>query len=144
MQLVGVNADLLLILGLLLELNAARDQSEKGVVLADTDVGAGMDVKTLSATIGHVSAANTGTSNILTNLKLQSKQLDVCNLKFERIFFVKIFKIIVLLLLLSLTIQTGYYVLQYKVEITTGAFFICLGITLLVLSDGGIDNKNRK
>lgn len=59
MQLVGVNADLLLILGILLALNAARDQSEKGVVLADTEVGAGMDVKTLSATIGHVSAANT-------------------------------------------------------------------------------------
>ena len=56
----------------------------------------------------------------------------------------KIFKIIVLLLLSALTLQTGYYALQYKVEITTGSFFICLGITLLVLSDGGIDNKNRK
>ena len=53
----------------------------------------------------------------------------------------KIFKIIVLLLLLSLTIQTGYYALLYKVDIATGAFFICLGITLLVLSDGGLNSK---
>lgn len=35
MQLVGVNADLLLILGLLLELNAARDQSEKKAEIAE-------------------------------------------------------------------------------------------------------------
>lgn len=59
-------------------------------------------------------------------------------------FFVKIFKIIVLLLLLALTLQTGYFALLYKVEIATGAFFICLGITSFILSDGGIDNKNRK
>ena len=65
-------------------------------------------------------------------------------LNLEGYFFMKIFKIIVLLLLLALTLQTGYYALLYKVEITTGAFFICLGITLLVLSDGGIDNKNRR
>lgn len=53
----------------------------------------------------------------------------------------KFFKIIVLLLLLALTLQTGYYALIYKVEITTGSFFICLGITLLVLSDGGLEHK---
>ena len=53
----------------------------------------------------------------------------------------KIFKTIVLLLLSALTLQTGYYALLYKVEITTGAFFICLGITLLVLSDGWLEHK---
>lgn len=53
----------------------------------------------------------------------------------------KIFKIIVLLLLSALTLQTGYYALLYKVEIATGAFFICLGIALFVLSDGGLNSK---
>ena len=53
----------------------------------------------------------------------------------------QIFKIIVLLLMSALTLQTGYYALLYKVEITTGAFFICLGITLLVLSDGVLNSK---
>lgn len=53
----------------------------------------------------------------------------------------KIFKIIILLLLSILTLQTGYYALIYKVEITTGAFFICFGITLLVFSDGGLEHK---
>ena len=56
-------------------------------------------------------------------------------------FFMKIFKTIVLLLLLALTLQTGYYALLYKVEITTGSFLICLGITLLVASDGGLEHK---
>ena len=56
-------------------------------------------------------------------------------------FFMKIFKTIILLLLLALTLQTGYYALLYKVEITTGSFFICLRITLLVLSDGGLEHK---
>ena len=56
-------------------------------------------------------------------------------------FFMKIFKTKVLLLLLALTVQTGYYALLYKVEITTGAFFICLGITLLVLSDDGLNRE---
>lgn len=62
----------------------------------------------------------------------------------EGYFFMKIFKTIVLLLLSALTLQTGYYALLYKVEITTGSFLICLGITLLVFSDGGIDDKNGK
>ena len=66
MQLVGVNADLLLILGLLLELNAARDQSEKGVVLADTDVGAGMDG---SASLTNDNAAG---SNTILRRKLRN------------------------------------------------------------------------
>ena len=39
----SVNADLLLILGLLLELNLTLDQSEQGVILADANIVAGMD-----------------------------------------------------------------------------------------------------
>ena len=45
-KLVGVNADLLLVLGLALELDLAVNQSEEGVVLADTDIVAGMDGST--------------------------------------------------------------------------------------------------
>ena len=41
--LVGVNADLLLVSALLLELNLARDESEQGVILAQTNIVAGMD-----------------------------------------------------------------------------------------------------
>ena len=63
------------------------------------------------------------------------------NLNLKGYFFMQIFKIIVLLLMSALTLQTGYYALLYKVEITTGAFFICLGITLLVLSDGVLNSK---
>ena len=55
----------------------------------------------------------------------------------------KVFRIIVLLLLLALTLQTGYYALLYKLEITTGAFFICLGINLLVFNDGGLEQKSE-
>ena len=43
LQLVGVNADLLLILGLLLELNLAVDQSKERVILTDSNVVTGMD-----------------------------------------------------------------------------------------------------
>ena len=42
----SVNANLLLILGLLLELNLACDQSKQGVVLADANIVAGMDGST--------------------------------------------------------------------------------------------------
>ncbi len=45
-KLVGVNADLLLVLGLALELDLAVNQSEEGVVLANTDIVAGMDGST--------------------------------------------------------------------------------------------------
>lgn len=55
----------------------------------------------------------------------------------------KIFKTIVLLLLSILTLQTGYYALLYKAEITTGSFFICLGINLLVFNDGGLEQKSE-
>ena len=42
-NLVGVNADLLLILVLALELDLAVDERKQGVILADTDIVAGMD-----------------------------------------------------------------------------------------------------
>lgn len=56
----------------------------------------------------------------------------------------KIFKNIVLLLLLGLTLQTAYFALIYKVEIATGVFLICAGLTLLVVSDGGLNSRNSK
>ena len=42
-RLVGVNADLLLVLILALELDLTVNQSEESVILADTDIVAGMD-----------------------------------------------------------------------------------------------------
>ena len=57
---------------------------------------------------------------------------------------VKVFKFIVVLLLTLLTVQTGYYALLYKVSTSTGAFLICIGITLFVISDGGLNSKNGK
>lgn len=48
------------------------------------------------------------------------------NFNLEGYFFMKIFKTIVLLLLLALTVQTGYYALLYKVEITTKEFYLKL------------------
>ena len=54
----------------------------------------------------------------------------------------KIFKSIVMLLLILITLKTGYLALLYKVAIiTTGFFLICLGITLLVACDGGLERK---
>ena len=56
----------------------------------------------------------------------------------------KLFKFIVMLILILITIQTGYLALLYKVEIATGTFLICLGITLLVACDGGLVSKYKK
>ena len=53
----------------------------------------------------------------------------------------KLFKFIVMLILILITIQTCYLALLYKVEITTGSFLICLGITLLVFIDVGLEHK---
>ena len=55
----------------------------------------------------------------------------------------KLFKFIVMLILISITIQTAYLALLYKVEITTGSFLICFGITLLVACDGGLVSKYK-
>lgn len=56
----------------------------------------------------------------------------------------KLFKFVVMMILIFITLRTGYLALLYKVEITTGSFFICLGITLLVACDGGLVSKYRK
>lgn len=50
----------------------------------------------------------------------------------------KIFKTIVLALMIAINLQTGYYALLYKVQIATGVFLICLGLTLFVASDGDL------
>ena len=56
---------------------------------------------------------------------------------------VKLFKFIVMLILILITLRTGYLALWYKVEIATGSFLICLGITLLVACDGGLERKSK-
>lgn len=53
----------------------------------------------------------------------------------------KIFKFIICAILTALTIQTGYLALLYKVEIATSTFLIVLGMTLLVMFDGGLKSK---
>lgn len=55
----------------------------------------------------------------------------------------KLFKCIVMLILVSITLRTGYFALLYKVSTSTGAFLICLGITLFVASDGGLERKSN-
>ncbi|MBQ7935629.1 MAG: hypothetical protein IJ333_04705 [Clostridia bacterium] len=55
----------------------------------------------------------------------------------------KIFKTIVLVLMIAVDLQTGYYALLYKASTATGAFLICLGITLFVASDGGLKRKSN-
>lgn len=56
----------------------------------------------------------------------------------------KVFKFIVVSILTLITIQTAYFALLYKVQIATGTFLICLGITLFVTCDGGFKSKARK
>ncbi len=55
----------------------------------------------------------------------------------------KLFKSIIILIMVLITIRTGYLALLYKVSTSTGAFLICLGITLFVASDGGIKRKSN-
>ena len=51
----------------------------------------------------------------------------------------KVFKFIVVSILTLITIQTAYFALLYKVQIATGTFLICLGITLFVACDCGLE-----
>ena len=53
----------------------------------------------------------------------------------------KIFKIIVLLLLFGLTIQTAYFALIYKAILSTCIFVICFAIFGIVAVDGGLEKK---
>ena len=55
----------------------------------------------------------------------------------------KVFKFIVVCILTLITIQTAYFALLYKVQIATGNFLICLGITLFIACDGGLVRKNK-
>ena len=55
----------------------------------------------------------------------------------------KLFKFVVMMILIFITLRTGYLALLYKVEITTGSFLICLGITLFVACDGGLERKSK-
>ena len=55
----------------------------------------------------------------------------------------KLFKCIVMLILILITVRTGYLSLLYNVSTSTGAFLICLGITLFVASDGGLQRKSH-
>ncbi|MBQ9846896.1 MAG: hypothetical protein IJO58_03705 [Clostridia bacterium] len=55
----------------------------------------------------------------------------------------KLFKFVVMLILILITIRTGYFALLYKVSTSTGAFLICLGIALFVASDGGLKRKSN-
>ena len=56
----------------------------------------------------------------------------------------KVFKFIVVSILILITIQTAYLALLYKVQIATGTFLICLGITLFVACDGGLERKKSR
>lgn len=56
----------------------------------------------------------------------------------------KVFKFIVVSILTLITIQTAYLALLYKVEIATGTLFICLGITLFVAFDGGLEKMKSQ
>ena len=53
----------------------------------------------------------------------------------------KIFKIIVLLLLLALTLQTAYFALIYKVTLSTCIFVICFSMFGIVAVDGDLNVK---
>ena len=55
----------------------------------------------------------------------------------------KLFKFVFMMILIFITLRTGYLALLYKVEITTGSFLICLGITLFVACDGGLERKSK-
>lgn len=55
----------------------------------------------------------------------------------------KLFKFVVMMILIFITLRTGYLALLYKVSTSTGAFLICLGITLFVACDGGLERKSN-
>ena len=62
-------------------------------------------------------------------------------LNLEGYFFMKIFKTIVLLLLLGLTLQTAYFALIYKAILSTCIFVICFDMFGIVAADGGLEKK---
>ena len=62
-------------------------------------------------------------------------------LNLEGYFFMKIFKTIILLFLLGLTLQTAYFALIYKAILSTCIFVICFAMLGIVAADGGLDKK---
>ena len=62
-------------------------------------------------------------------------------LNLEGYFLMKIFKIMVLLLLLGLTLQTAYFALIYKAILSTCNFVICFAMFGIVAADGGLEKK---
>lgn len=60
-------------------------------------------------------------------------------LNLEGYFFMKIFKTIVLLLLLGLTLQTAFFALSYKAILSTCVFVICFAMFGIVAADGGFE-----
>ena len=62
-------------------------------------------------------------------------------LNLEGYFFMKIFKTIILLFLLGLTLQTAYFALIYKAILSTCVFVICFTMFGIVAADGGLEKK---
>ena len=62
-------------------------------------------------------------------------------LNLEGYFFMKIFKTIILLFLLGLTLQTAYFALSYKAILSTCVFVICFAMFGIVAVDDGLDKK---
>ena len=56
----------------------------------------------------------------------------------------KVFKFIVVSILVLITLQTASFALLYKANTATGTFLICLGITLFVTCDGGLERKKSR
>ena len=62
-------------------------------------------------------------------------------LDLEGYFFMRIFKMVVLSLLLGLTLQTAYFALVYKATLSTCIFVICFAMFGIVAVDGSLDKK---
>ena len=62
-------------------------------------------------------------------------------LNLEGYFFMKIFKMVVLSLLLGLTLQTAYFALIYKAALSTCIFVICLALFGIVAIDRSLEKK---
>jgi len=60
------------------------------------------------------------------------------NLNYKGMFLMKIFKLIIVVLLVILTLYSGYLAWDYKATIVICIFAICLSVTILVIVDGGM------
>ncbi len=55
----------------------------------------------------------------------------------------KIFRYICIMLLVALTAIAAHYAWVYKASLSTGVFFMCMGLTLYVISDGDTKSKRK-